>query len=484
VSSRSGPTGTVELVDIPLSSVAAGVRRGLQSSEHRVLLVCGDLCAASVAVAVSMWIWSLTAGFPFDKAFIAQRAAWLLAALVWTLALLPSHNVRTALSTKATIIALLRATAVLLAAYLAVYFYFPPRGLPRLVALYILWEGALLVLAWRLLYLWFFHRAPFTRRVLVVGGAEQGRTAVRLLRDFDFRNSVVVGVLDASASAGPQRLDMVPVLAGRSLVEQVRELAVDEIVLAHPDAPSHLFSELVECQELGLNIITMPHLYEDLLHRIPVQHLQSDWFFTSFVEAIRTRDASRLAKRALDVVGSVIGLIAFVLVMPFVALAILLDSGRPILFRQLRTGRGGRGFIMLKYRTMVKDAERDSGPQWSGPNDTRVTHVGRFLRRLRLDELPNLVNVLKGEMSLVGPRPERPELVAILERDVPFYRTRLLVRPGLTGWAQVNRPYGDSVSDALEKLEYDLYYLKHRSLMLDVRILLRTIGTVLRFEGR
>ena len=147
-------------------------------------------------------------------------------------------------------------------------------------------------------------------------------------------------------------------------------------------------------------------------------------------------------------------------------------------------GRGGAPFKLMKFRTMAQDAEADGPPRWAGRRDSRVTRVGRFLRRTRLDELPNVVNVLRGEMSLVGPRPERPEFVAQLEREIPFYRTRLLVRPGLTGWAQVNYPYGDSVYGALEKLEYDLYYLKHRSLFFDLWILVRTVGTVVALRGR
>ena len=303
------------------------------------------------------------------------------------------------------------------------------------------------------------------------------------------RNSSVVALFDATGADRPaardDRVDGIQVVsAPASLPDVARELDVNEIVLAHPGAHTSLFSGLVECQELGVEILTLPQLYEDLLHRVPVSHLESSWLFTSFVESVRAHDASLLAKRAVDLLGAAVGIVALIAVAPFVAFGIWIDTGRPILFRQLRTGRAGRQFVMLKFRTMVQDAERDTGPQWSLEGDRRITRVGRVLRKLRVDELPNLVNVLRGEMSLVGPRPERPELVADLARDIPFYRTRLIVRPGLTGWAQVNHPYGDSVADAVEKLEYDLYYLKHRSMLFDVQILLRTVGTVFRFEGR
>jgi exopolysaccharide biosynthesis polyprenyl glycosylphosphotransferase len=314
---------------------------------------------------------------------------------------------------------------------------------------------------------------------LIVGAGTAGQTAVSLLRDVDFRNSTVAAVLDPDTSDAAQNVE-----TGGGLLDHVRRLDINEIVLAHPDAPRDAVSALIECQERGIEIVTLPQLYEDLLQRVPVRHLGSDWLFTSFVESIRAKDASRVAKRCLDIAGGSVGLIALGVLTPLVACATWIDSGGPVFFRQRRTGRAGREFTMLKFRTMVRDAESDTGPQWSGPRDPRVTRVGRILRRLRLDELPNVVNVLRGEMSLVGPRPERPELVALLERQIPFYRTRLIVRPGITGWAQVNRPYGDSVHDAVEKLEYDLYYLKHRSLLFDLRILVRTVGTVMRFEGR
>jgi exopolysaccharide biosynthesis polyprenyl glycosylphosphotransferase len=445
-------------------------------SDHQRVLLLGDLAALSTAVIVSLWLWSLTAGFPFSVAFVRDHAIWFLAVPAWALALTPVYSPRLMLSPGRTAAALLQAATLLAIAYFSIYFYAPRQGLPRLMALYIVWEGFLLVLAWRLTCAWFFGQDPFTRRVLIVGGGEPGAMALALLRDQDFRNSTVVGVFDSDD----------PRNAGRnaSLTASVRELGANEIVVADAGAQTELFSSLVDCQELGIEITTMPQVYEDLLHRVPVRHLESSWLFTSFVEAVRAKDASLLAKRALDIIGALVGLVVLVILAPLIVLAIWVDSGRPIFFGQLRAGRGGRDFRILKFRTMMTDAERETGPQWSTHGDPRITRVGRILRKLRIDELPNLVNVLRGEMSLVGPRPERPELVVVLARDIPFYRTRLLVRPGLTGWAQVNHPYGGSVDDAVEKLEYDLYYLKHRSMLFDLRILLRTVGTVFRFEGR
>jgi lipopolysaccharide/colanic/teichoic acid biosynthesis glycosyltransferase len=181
-------------------------------------------------------------------------------------------------------------------------------------------------------------------------------------------------------------------------------------------------------------------------------------------------------------VGSVLFIVGMLL-LPFIAAAIALESGRPIFYKQVRLGRASHPFTLLKFRTMRHDAETN-GAQWTSKGDPRATRMGRLLRRTRLDELPNVLAVLRGDLSMVGPRPERPEFVETLERSVPLYRARLAARPGLTGWAQVNHEYGDSVEDAIVKLEFDLYYIKHQSLWLDLMILGRTVFTMLRLKGQ
>jgi exopolysaccharide biosynthesis polyprenyl glycosylphosphotransferase len=228
----------------------------------------------------------------------------------------------------------------------------------------------------------------------------------------------------------------------------------------------------------------MPILYEEMTSRVPVQHLESDWIIRSFVDELRVSGIYELSKRLLDIVGAVFGLIIFVLLLPFIAFAIWVDTGSPVFYSQDRLGRGGTRFKIYKFRSMRQDAEMDGGPYTTMENDPRVTRVGNFLRRSRLDELPQFWSVLRGEMSLVGPRAERPSLVKEYQKQIPFYRARLLVKPGLTGWAQINYGYVSSVTETVVKLEYDLYYIKHRSFPMDFSIILRTIGTVLRRTGR
>jgi lipopolysaccharide/colanic/teichoic acid biosynthesis glycosyltransferase len=185
----------------------------------------------------------------------------------------------------------------------------------------------------------------------------------------------------------------------------------------------------------------------------------------------------------LDIGLGLLGALIFISLLPFLALAITLDCPGPILYRQARSGLGGRPYRMLKLRTMVPDAEEDGLARWASVDDERITRVGRFLRKTRLDELPQVFNVLHGEMSIVGPRPERPEFIAELQDKIPFYRTRLVVKPGLTGWAQIHYGYGNTVEDALVKLQYDLYYIRHWSLWMELYVIFKTIGVMFRFGG-
>jgi len=244
-----------------------------------------------------------------------------------------------------------------------------------------------------------------------------------------------------------------------------------------------MFSALLRCAENSVDITTMPVLYEELLGRVPIFLLQSDWLLRTFLDQARSRGFYEPAKRLVDILVALFGLVVFIISYPFIALAILLETGAPVLYSQERMGLNGKNYKMYKYRTMVKDAEKN-GVQVTVANDRRITRVGHILRKSHLDEIPQFFNILVGEMSMVGPRAERDELVQKLQEEVPFYRARLLVKPGLTGWAQVNFGYAATVEDTGIKLEYDLYYIKARSLVLDMVILFRTVSNVLGLRGR
>jgi sugar transferase (PEP-CTERM system associated) len=240
-------------------------------------------------------------------------------------------------------------------------------------------------------------------------------------------------------------------------------------------------NELLHCRLSGIRITTFASLFERVFGQIPVDSLKISWLI--YGNGFRQSRRRKAVKGASDVVISSILLLIALPVMLFTALAILLESGGPVLYRQERVGAGGRPFVMLKFRSMTQDAERDGEARWAAENDLRVSRVGRFIRQARIDELPQLVNVLKGEMSLIGPRPERPQFVRTLVENVPFYGVRHAVKPGLTGWAQTRLNYGASMDDSVKKLEYDLYYVKNHTLLLDMRILLDTVVVVLSGRG-
>lgn len=240
--------------------------------------------------------------------------------------------------------------------------------------------------------------------------------------------------------------------------------------------------ELLNCKLAGIEVVDAPTFYERATHKMLIENITPSWFI--FSHGFKVTWLLRLCKRTLDIAASFLGLMVFLPLIPFIILAIKLDSPGPILFRQVRVGQGDRPFTLMKFRSMRQDAESRTGAVWSQENDPRITRVGNVLRRSRLDEIPQLLNILKGDMSLVGPRPERPEFVGELKKRIPYYSERHYVKPGLTGWAQVCYPYGSSVEDAIEKLRYDLYYIKNISILLDFYIILKTFGVVLLGKGR
>jgi exopolysaccharide biosynthesis polyprenyl glycosylphosphotransferase len=240
---------------------------------------------------------------------------------------------------------------------------------------------------------------------------------------------------------------------------------------------------LIECLIEGVEVIPTPVLIENLTKRIPLDGLGEHWPISMPLRLRNTDVMPRVAKRALDIAASVVGLLILAPLFPWIALAIYLESPGPIIYSQERVGRAGKIFRIHKFRSMIPDAEQD-GPVWASPGDDRVTRVGRLLRASHLDELPQIWNVLRGEMSAVGPRPERPEFVGRLAEEIPAYELRHAVKPGMAGWAVIKQGYVASVEHAFTKTEYDLYYVKHQSLWFDLVILAKTVIRVATFRGR
>lgn len=331
----------------------------------------------------------------------------------------------------------------------------------------------------------FLGRAPLRRRVVVVGANTTGYEMVEALRRHDGMTYEFLGFFDdepALETVG--NLSPRPSVRPTSDLSRVNdEIGIDQIVMANPLQTGPLMHSLSLCHERGVQITPMFALYQDLTGRVPVSHLGDSSYVALHANVKSTARTYSVVKRGLDILMALLVLVLTAPVMPLVALAIKLDSPGPVFFRQTRVGRGGRPFRIVKFRSMRANAEAMTGAVWAYDGDKRITRVGRFLRKSRLDELPQLWNVFVGDMSFVGPRPERPEFDEELEREIPFYRARRAVRPGLTGWAQVNYGYGSTLLDALRKVEYDLYYIKNESLYLDLLILLRTVAVVLKLGG-
>ena len=367
----------------------------------------------------------------------------------------------------------------------AIYFWFPALVLGRGVFIIAAGFVVTLVVAWRLVFDWVGRRLGPRERLLLVG---TNAAALALARElFERRQELgvsIVGFIDPDPTkVGQPMLNPGVIGTIEDIPSIVRARAVDRVVVSLADARGKLpMDKLLEMRlERGVAFDHLASVYEEYTGKIAVENLRPSWFV--FSEGFRKTWALRAAKRVLDLICATVGGVVLLPVMAIVAAAVKLTSPGPVFYHQRRVGLHGRLFTAHKFRSMCQDAEATTGAVWATSNDARVTGVGRFLRRTRLDEVPQLWNVIVGDMSLVGPRPERPEFVAQLQKSIPFYGIRHGVRPGITGWAQVKYTYGASEEDALEKLQYDLFYLKHLTIAFDLFVLFLTIKTVILRRG-
>ena len=495
---NTGQTFVQPAADMVGLGTRVSARRGvgLTASERKSLLAIADLILLNGSLLAAAMIW---VGFKLSPIYLITYAKWFITlTLLWWIigTLLDVYNLSSAAMTSRVL-----TNAGLAALLTTVIYVLIPVITPQIVSRRYVLGFVLLsttsVVLWRFLYTKGFSQPTFQRRVVIVGtgstaqvlfGELAAARAAGLADPFAGTGYQIVGLIAEDSEQASVQANGLPVLGDISqLVQIFRQRHIDEIAVALEErcavAPN-VYEVLLDCHELGWHLRALPDLYEQLTSRLPVEYAARDLaIFPDHDDGAGPRIYTS-AKRLVDILFALAGLPPLLLLMPWVALGNALHSPGPLFYRQQRVGKGGRSFGVIKFRTMGVEAEKTTGAIWSQAGDARITRVGRVLRKSRLDELPQILNVLKGEMSMVGPRPERPRFVGQLAQELPVYRARHAVLPGITGWAQICYRYGSSVEDSRVKLEYDLYYVKHASLYLDLLILLRTVPTMLQFKGR
>lgn len=378
----------------------------------------------------------------------------------------------------------LSSRAILISAlFSAAFFYLNPQvGISPKRNLFIFMVVFSLIFAlWRHLYNWSLKTYLPKKNLAIIGLNEQVRELIRELKakpHLGYRVAFVV----ADESRAKEKIDDTPIyLSINNLTELIIKNKVSAIILtADPHQSAELRNSLFACLPLKINYIGLPIFYENLTGKVPVSVINQMWFLENLSEG--SRATFDLIKRVYDFILALMIFLLTLIFWPLISLVIKLESSGPIFFRQTRLGKNGRPFKIYKFRTM-KTLSNDHSP--TAADDKRITTFGSLLRKVRLDEIPQMINIMRGEMSFVGPRPERPELIKELEKIIPFYRERMLVKPGITGWDQISGEYhSPSYDDTLKKLQYDLFYIKNRSIYLDLSIVLKTVATVLSRGGR
>jgi sugar transferase (PEP-CTERM system associated) len=386
-------------------------------------------------------------------------------------------------SSRELVVRLLQAAGAASIVLAALYFLLPDLMIGHGIFVSALFVFLVAILGWRLLFNQVSGSMKLQERLLFVGTGDTARKVARQILDqheFAYR---VIGFIDDDASRIGERI-VNPAIVGTpaDIDRLIATHRIDRIVVGLSDRRGKLpVEELLRAKMAGIRVEDATTTYERVTGKILIDDLRPSWLI--FSDGFRVSRVTRFMKRTIDLALSVVLAAATLPLMIVTALLILFEDGRPILYRQERVGENGRTFTLIKFRSMRTDAEKTGQPIWARDGDERITRIGRFIRKTRLDELPQLWNVLRGDMSFVGPRPERPFFVEQLAMQIPFYQQRHAVKPGLTGWAQVKYRYGSSLEDAMEKLRYDLYYIKHLSVIFDLTIVVDTVKVVLFRRG-
>lgn len=379
-------------------------------------------------------------------------------------------------------------TSVTVLVYLLTPVYTPFLPSNRIQILFFYVAILVSLLLWRLLYVKFLASSRFEKKVILICDKDQAKELILGLENVD-PHYKVMGYVNSDSTSGQgtgKTRDYVRNIDIDKLEDFVVNNSVSEVVIAAQKTDGitvNLYNQLIHLLENGYVIREYTQVYETITNRIPVQYVARDFYRYFPFSRSNQNQLYLLVVRILEILISAIGLAFGIILIPFIIIGNLIGNRGPIFYVQERIGKNGIPFKILKLRTMIKNAE-SNGAVFTTSNDSRITAFGKFLRKTRLDEIPQFFNILKGEMGVIGPRPERPVFVREIAEVMPFYETRHVIKPGLTGWAQVNYSYGETIDDSLIKLQYDLYYIKHRSIFLDINIILKTFSTVLFYRGQ
>ncbi|HEA29120.1 MAG TPA: exopolysaccharide biosynthesis polyprenyl glycosylphosphotransferase [Leeuwenhoekiella sp.] len=368
--------------------------------------------------------------------------------------------------------------------YLLTPYFTPVLPDNRIQILFFFSAMVLALIVWRYLYIHLFSTPRFNKRVLVVGNAFDIALIVKNLHAAD-PNYRVIGYVNIGKALKSEENAKLKAVELEDVEKAVRRYSVSEIVVssAGQGVSFELYSQLISLLEKGFLIREYTQVYEEITHKVPVEHMELDFYkYFPFSRSNKNR-LYLFFNQVFNIVFALSCALVTFLMLPLIFVGNVVANAGPLFYKQDRVGLNGKIFRIIKFRTMVKNAEAN-GAQWSQKGDRRITSFGKILRKTRLDELPQCLNILRGDMSFIGPRPERPEFIKALSEKIPFYETRHVIKPGLTGWAQVRGRYAKSEDDALEKLQYDLYYIKHRNLFLDLNILLKTCSTMIYYRGQ
>lgn len=453
-------------------------------SERKVLLRIVDVAA----VLGILYLVGLVFDFDYFK-INARHWVWsIVLALYLTVfaTIFELYNLQKASKYETVVQNIILTTSLTVLFYLLTPFFTPTLPENRLQIVYFFVAMNVALFIWRYAYIVLISAPRFFKRVLLIGNGEEIVTIIASLQKSD-PNYKVVGFIHSGSSNFKRGLfQNIQEFKVENVAKTVQKEFISEVVVATPQSDGMtvaLYNQLILLLEQGTPIREYTQVYEDITRRVPVQHVDKDFYRYFPFSRSNQNKLYLFLHRILDLILSVIGLTVGLILSPIIIFGNLLGNRGPIFYTQTRVGQNGQHFKIYKLRSMVIDAEKD-GAQFALKRDARVTKFGRFLRKSRFDEIPQLVNVIKGDMSVIGPRPERPIFVKELSEKIPFYEVRHLVKPGVTGWAQVNAKYGVSQEDALEKLQYDLYYIKHRSIFLDISIVIKTLSTIIFFRGQ